>query len=68
MLNSDEFNWTIVHGDFHLNNMVWGKKTHEAGLVDFDFVGFWNPTIDLFWFLCICLPVDYRRKHETAIL
>jgi hypothetical protein len=61
---------TVTHGDYRLDNMLFG--TDEGGyplaVVDWQTPGHGAPTADASYFLGAGLPVDLRRRHEQDLL
>ncbi|CAN5542815.1 hypothetical protein BH10ACT9_BH10ACT9_19500 [soil metagenome] len=60
----------LVHGDYRLDNMLFGQAGAERALtvVDWQTVT-WGPALtDLAYFLGCALPVATRREHHDALL
>jgi len=62
--------WTIVHGDFRLDNMLFGAtgSTQPLAVVDWQRSGRERGPSDLAYFMAGSLPTDVRRAIETRIL
>ena len=60
---------TLVHGDFRLENMHFGKRNGQAicWLIDWEDVFFGSGMVDVSWFLGGCLPVE-ESQHELSLL
>ncbi|MDX1649324.1 MAG: phosphotransferase [Myxococcota bacterium] len=60
----------VTHGDYRLDNMLFG--TPEGGpplaVVDWQTPGHGPPLADVSYFLGAGLPVELRRRHEDALL
>ena len=57
----------MVHGEAWGNNFIWCRSTFEVYMLDFDQIGFYNPTIDLVFYM-MHLPFARRRKFEKPFL
>jgi hypothetical protein len=61
---------SVVHGDFRLDNMVFGKQGggKTFTIVDWRTVS-WGPVMsDLSYFLGAALTIEDRRKHEAELI
>lgn len=56
--------WTIVHGDFHIGNLLVNKTT--PWLVDWSMAGVGNPLVDLVFFLVVGAPNISTDGSDTA--
>jgi hypothetical protein len=65
----DQVPKTLAHGDFRLENILFGEQDGKAAcwLIDWEDVFFGSGLIDVSWFLGSCLPVDAGR-HEIDLL
>ena len=61
---------TLVHGDFRIDNMMFGEPSTEDELVVFDwqFVSVGPGRWDLCYFLAHNLTIELRRETETSLL
>jgi hypothetical protein len=61
---------TLVHGDFRLDNMLFGVEAggHPLAVVDWQTVGLGLGAADVAYFLGASLLVDDRRAHEEALV
>jgi len=61
--------FTLCHGDFHANNLLWagGAKKQPLFLVDWAEVGVFCPFTDLAQFLISNATIDLRRKNEKQL-
>ena len=59
--------YTIVHGDFRLDNMLW-TPAGELVLLDWQIVQCGFGLYDVAYFIVTNLKVDDRRTHEDALL
>jgi len=62
--------FTIQHGDFRLDNMLFGSVPSAPTLtvVDWQLTRIGPPALDIAYFLGECLPADARRAHEQGLL
>lgn len=62
--------WTITHGDFRLDNMLFGivGGSEPVGVLDWQTLLPAPGTSDLAYFIGGCLPTDVRRKCEHDLL
>jgi hypothetical protein len=62
--------FSIVHGDYRLDNMLFGRPGSRKPLtvVDWQTVSWGQPLLDASYFLGAGLPVSERRTHEEALL
>jgi aminoglycoside phosphotransferase (APT) family kinase protein len=62
--------FSIVHGDYRLDNMLFGRPGSRKPLtvVDWQTVSWGQPLLDASYFLGAGLPVSDRRAHEKALL
>jgi hypothetical protein len=62
--------FSIVHGDYRLDNMLFGRPGSRKPLtvVDWQTVSWGQPLLDASYFLGAGLPVGERRAHEKALL
>ncbi|EZA55349.1 hypothetical protein DMN91_004503 [Ooceraea biroi] len=62
---------TLCHGDCTLYNMLFraeGDGQHRAMLIDFAFVTYATPVVDLSTYLCICCSNDIRKDKFSEIM
>jgi hypothetical protein len=62
--------FSIVHGDYRLDNMLFGRAGSRRPLtvVDWQTVSWGQPLLDASYFLGAGLPVGDRRAHEESLL
>jgi hypothetical protein len=62
--------FSIVHGDYRLDNLLFGKPGSPRPLtvVDWQTVSWGQPLLDASYFLGAGLSVEDRRAHEEALL
>jgi thiamine kinase-like enzyme len=60
---------TLVHGDFRIDNIIFGEKDGEpiCWVIDWEDVYFDSGMIDVSWFLGGCLPIE-AIHHEKDLL
>jgi streptomycin 6-kinase len=61
---------TLIHGDLHLDNMIFGPRGHgrSVTVLDWQTVSVGPPASDLAFFVTDSLAVEDRRASETALL
>jgi hypothetical protein len=61
---------TLVHGDYRLDNMLFGVEAggHPLAIVDWQTVALGPGAADVAYFLGASLLVDDRRAHEEALV
>ena len=61
---------TLLHGDFRLDNLLFGQEGGHRDVVLIDWQGIIvsKPTQDLAYFLTQNVTTDVRRKHEDELL
>jgi aminoglycoside/choline kinase family phosphotransferase len=62
--------WTLVHGDFRLDNMLFDIRggAEPVGVLDWQTIMPGPGVADVSYFLGGCLPVADRRAHEQRLL
>ena len=60
---------TLVHGDYRIENMLFGEKDGEPNcwIVDWEDVFYGSGMIDVSWFLGGCLPIEVVQ-YEKGLL
>jgi hypothetical protein len=58
--------WTVAHGDFRVDNLLFGGE--RVAVVDWQTVGHGPGLADLAYFLGASLPTDSRRDHERELV
>eukprot|EP00300_Choanocystis_sp_HF-7_P010906 c17209_g1_i2.p1 GENE.c17209_g1_i2~~c17209_g1_i2.p1 ORF type:complete len:409 (+),score=80.82 c17209_g1_i2:53-1279(+) len=64
----DYFPWTLVHGDFHPNNLFAARGTDAPKLLDFEMVGLGSGPQDLGQYLISHLHPNSRRTCERELV
>ena len=59
---------TVLHGDYRLDNLLFGPPGHRVGIVDWQTVSIGPGIRDASYFLGAGLVVEDRRAHEMALL
>ncbi len=59
---------TIVHGDFHSQNVAFREGEGDCTLIDFQFVQHASGMLDVARFLATSPPTDVRRAIESDVL
>jgi Ecdysteroid kinase-like family len=62
--------FSIVHGDYRLDNMLFGRagSARPLTVVDWQTVSWGAPLLDAAYFVGAGLPRDDRRAHEQALV
>jgi hypothetical protein len=57
---------TLVHGDFRLENMLFGSRHGKpvCWVIDWEDIQFWSGMFDVAWFLGGCLRVEESDREE----
>ncbi|MBT4518962.1 MAG: phosphotransferase [Halieaceae bacterium] len=58
---------TLVHGDAHIGNMYF-LPSGEAGLLDWQVLGYEHGMRDVSYFIINSLPTDVRRRHQQQLI
>lgn len=58
--------WSVLHGDFRLDNLLFGGP--RVAVVDWQTVRIGSPLCDLSYFIGSALTPDARRAHEAALV
>ena len=60
---------TLVHGDFRLENMLFGTRLGRpvCWVIDWEDIQFWSGMFDVAWFLGGCLRVEESDKEEQLV-
>lgn len=60
----------IQHGDYRLDNMLFGQKPDQTPIViiDWQTVGLGPPMVDFAYYLGSGLPIEDRRQHEQLLV
>lgn len=61
---------SLVHLDFRLDNMLFdaGGDRYPLAVVDWQSLMAGPPSLDVAYFIGLCLPADLRRRHERDLL
>lgn len=60
--------YTVVHGDFHSQNICFSKHEDKLTLIDFQFVQQATGMLDIARFMATSLHTDLRRSVEQRLL
>jgi aminoglycoside phosphotransferase (APT) family kinase protein len=58
----------LAHGDLWVNNVLFNEQQAAVRFVDFQFVKFTSPAIDLHLFLHTSATLDVRVNHTDTLL
>ena len=60
---------TLVHGDYRIDNMLFGEKDGESicWVIDWEDVYFGSGMIDVSWFLGGCLPIEVVHQEKDLL-
>lgn len=69
-LTRDHPKLSLVHGDFRLDNMLFGicHGAEPIAVLDWQTLGIGHPMTDIGYFLGCGIGDDLRRKHESELL
>ena len=59
---------TFIHGDFRLDNMMFGEECDRFALVDFQLPFLANPLWDVVYFLAGSFEPAWRREHQDHLI
>lgn len=59
---------TLVHSDYHLDNLMFGEDVDQMAIVDWQFLSKGRGIWDVGFFLCQSLRSDDRRAAEDELL
>lgn len=59
---------TVVHGDLHLDNVIFDPPGRPVAVLDWQGIGYGPAVVDLADVLFGSLPADHRRPAEPALL
>jgi aminoglycoside/choline kinase family phosphotransferase len=61
---------TVIHGDFRMDNLFFGKLPGQEALIAIDWQGSLRgrASQDVAYFLSGSLPTELRREHERALI
>jgi aminoglycoside phosphotransferase (APT) family kinase protein len=67
---SDPERFSLIHGDFRLDNMLFDAKGGEVPLVvlDWQSIAPDNPGLDVAYFLATSYPIELRSRDEVDLL
>jgi hypothetical protein len=62
--------WCVTHGDYRLDNMLFGtdQGRYPLAVVDWQTVGHGPGILDAAYFIGNALPIPERREHESSLL
>ncbi|GAA0248129.1 phosphotransferase family protein [Cryptosporangium japonicum] len=60
--------FSLVHGDYRLDNLMFHPTSPEVAALDWQTVSVGHPGRDLAYFVALSLPVDERRAAEDALV
>jgi thiamine kinase-like enzyme len=58
----------LAHGDLWINNILFDEQQGTVRFVDFQFVTFMSPAVDLHLFLCTSATPDVQVNHADTLL
>lgn len=60
---------TLIHGDFRLENMLFGTRQGQPAcwVIDWEDISLSNGMLDAAWFLGGCLPVEMSHSEEELL-
>jgi len=60
--------FAIVHGDYRLDNLMFGAAADDVVALDWQTIEIGPPTRDLAYFIGFSLPIEERRRHERELV
>lgn len=60
--------FSVLHGDYRLDNLMFGVDPHDVVAVDWQTVAVGPPARDVAYLLATGLTVEDRREHEEALV
>ena len=60
--------WSVAHGDFRVDNLLFGGDDGRVAVVDWQTVVHGPGLADLAYFLGASLPIAVRQDHERALV
>ena len=60
--------FTVLHGDYRLDNLMFGDAADDVVALDWQTAAVGSPTRDLAYFLGTCLEVGQRRESEPELV
>lgn len=60
--------FAVVHGDYRLDNLMFGSEDSDVVALDWQTAEIGPPTRDLAYFMGTCLQIEVRRQNEKALL
>jgi hypothetical protein len=60
--------FALIHGDYRLDNMMFGPDPYPLAVVDWQTVGTGHPVSDASYFIGAGLLPDERRRHERTLM
>jgi aminoglycoside/choline kinase family phosphotransferase len=66
LANPDRF--SLLHGDYRLDNLMFAPDDSAVTVVDWQTLSVGLPARDLAYFVSTSLPPDVRREHEHALV
>lgn len=60
--------FSLVHGDYRLDNLMFHPSTPEVAALDWQTVSVGHPGRDLAYFVALSLSVADRRAHEVSLV
>ncbi len=67
-LGAEQHPFTVLHGDYRLDNLMFGEAPGDVVALDWQTAAVGSPTRDLAYFLGTCLEVGQRREAEQSLV
>lgn len=61
-------NFSVVHGDYRLDNLMFGEEANDVVALDWQTVSVAPPGRDLAYFIGTCLHTEQRRESEKELV
>ncbi len=67
-LGAEQKPFTVLHGDYRLDNLMFGEAADDVVALDWQTAAVGAPTRDLAYFLSTCLEPEQRREAEQDLV
>lgn len=67
-LGAEQSPFTLLHGDYRLDNLMFGERPDDVYALDWQTAAVGSPTRDLAYFLGTCLEEGQRRETEQELV
>ncbi len=67
-LGAEQHPFTVLHGDYRLDNLMFGESADDVVALDWQTAAVGSPTRDLAYFMATCLEPEQRRESERSLV